>query len=326
MGTYRLILALLVLLSHVEMGINGYNPGVIAVISFFLLSGFVMTALIKRNYDRKDRILYFYLDRALRLFPQFLLYLFLTLILVLSADIKGPFLDDLNAFKIFLNTLMLPLGFYMYGLEHAVLIPQAWSLGLELTFYILIPLILIYKLEYASIFFSVFIFTLAYLGYIHTDHFGYRLIPGTLFIFLCGSLLYSAPNKVRYSILTFVYGYVFILFTALLRSQAEPVPYNTEVLAGFLIGLPVVVMLKNITPWKYDALLGNLSYGVFLNHFSLIYLFEFLGLNTKNYFTVIVLALVSMLLAWISFILVERPAIGLRKYFRSADPKKTRPF
>ena len=50
MGYYRLILALLVAASHAGLTFGRFNPGEIAVVSFFLLSGYVMTALIDRHY------------------------------------------------------------------------------------------------------------------------------------------------------------------------------------------------------------------------------------------------------------------------------------
>lgn len=48
MGAYRLLLALLVALSHMGVKFWGVNLGVVAVISFFIISGFVMTSLIER--------------------------------------------------------------------------------------------------------------------------------------------------------------------------------------------------------------------------------------------------------------------------------------
>ncbi len=67
MGAYRLLLAVLVAVSHMGKLFMGFNPGVVAVISFLLISGFVMTSLIERNYKAPEKIGRFYLDRALRL-------------------------------------------------------------------------------------------------------------------------------------------------------------------------------------------------------------------------------------------------------------------
>src|SRR4051812_4441983 len=72
LGTLRLVLALLVALSHANVKIGGLNPGVMSVVCFYLISGYVMTGLLRDHYSNVRRIPYFYLDRALRIFPQYL--------------------------------------------------------------------------------------------------------------------------------------------------------------------------------------------------------------------------------------------------------------
>jgi peptidoglycan/LPS O-acetylase OafA/YrhL len=50
LGTLRLVLALMVALSHVDVGVAGLNVGVVAVVTFYLISGYVMTGLPRRHY------------------------------------------------------------------------------------------------------------------------------------------------------------------------------------------------------------------------------------------------------------------------------------
>ena len=59
MGILRFILAILVLLSHTGVSLLGLNPGVMAVIVFYAISGYVMAALIKRHYAAPRRALSF---------------------------------------------------------------------------------------------------------------------------------------------------------------------------------------------------------------------------------------------------------------------------
>ena len=51
MGLLRLFLAYMVLLSHAGVRIATYNGGVVAVIGFYLISGYVMAGLLRRYYD-----------------------------------------------------------------------------------------------------------------------------------------------------------------------------------------------------------------------------------------------------------------------------------
>ena len=199
MGTYRLLLAVVVLLSHIGIVAGGHNQGVSAVVSFFLISGFAMTALIRRNYNSPKRIMAFYVDRIMRLFPQFLLYMVATTLLVVLAKPESPFLSGLTIWKALLNYAMLPLNFYMFGFGDALLMPQAWSLGLEACFYISIPILLVFDLEVIAFVLSLGVFLLACFGQINPDFFGYRLLPGTLFIFLCGSFIFQRKTLSRRS-------------------------------------------------------------------------------------------------------------------------------
>lgn len=84
---------------------------------------------------------------------------------------------------------ILPLGFYMFGVTLPEILPPAWSLGLEMCFYLLIPFLILYKMRGVAFTLSVTVFMGASLGYLDTDIYGYRLLPGVLFIFLGGSYL-----------------------------------------------------------------------------------------------------------------------------------------
>ena len=48
LGSLRLLLALAVAASHVDYRIAGLNPGVSAVVGFYLISGYVMAGLLQR--------------------------------------------------------------------------------------------------------------------------------------------------------------------------------------------------------------------------------------------------------------------------------------
>lgn len=78
-GTLRLILAVMVAISHVDIRAYGRNPGVVAVVCFFMISGFVMTGVIRSYYQ--DNKTMFYLDRLMRIYPQYLFFLGLTIIM-----------------------------------------------------------------------------------------------------------------------------------------------------------------------------------------------------------------------------------------------------
>ena len=321
MGSYRLLLAVLVLLSHAGVSVYGYNPGVVAVISFFLLSGYVMTILIGRHYSSPGRVTDFYLDRAARLFPQFLFYCAATGLLMATHHISSPFLGGCDATRIGMNLAMLPLGFFMskgLGLGHCLIIPQAWSLGLELCFYIVAPaIVLLPQASRLAVCGSVIVFLTAYIGLINTDTYGYRLLLGTFFIFSVGAA-FADRSWLGTKFPWIIWSCAVALFAIIhVAPPLLALSYNKEVLLGLIIGIPALGLLKSRQFSTLDEFLGNLSYGMFLNHFFCIWLIRFaFGLEiigVQHYFLLLVL---STAMALVSYYIIERPALRWRQALR----------
>jgi len=124
-GAYRLLLAVLVAISHMGKTFAGLNPGVMAVISFLIISGFVMTSLIERNYKAPGKIGLFYMDRALRLYPQFLFYFFVSCAVIHFLLPGTPQAAELTFRNIAASLPMVPLGFYMFGAAGSQILPPA---------------------------------------------------------------------------------------------------------------------------------------------------------------------------------------------------------
>lgn len=317
MGIYRIFLAVFVALSHMGFTFYGLNPGVTAVVSFLIISGFVMTALINRYYLKLSAVPAFYMDRMLRIQPQYLFYLIATAVCFYSIGISSPFLTKLNAETLALNALIIPANFYMFSFfDGRLMIPPAWSLGLEVCFYLVIPFLLIYRLRVPAFFLSVLFFMVAYYGVINTDWYGYRFLPGTLFIFLLGSFLHE-KSKGFILISTYILTCVFLVLT--LFFDFKKVPFNPEVLLGIVIGLPAVYWLSKVKLGRIDHALGNISYGLFLNHFLLIWIFQRFGIQEPNYWQAIGLIFLSFSLASLSYYLVERPAVNFRRKIRKHE-------
>ena len=190
-GYFRFFLATLVLLSHVGMNLNGFNPGVVAVVSFYMLAGYVVCKLLTKNFSAREPIyLPFYYERLLRILPNYFFVALLTLAFIAITGFGKPKLTFLSLFN---NALVIPLNYYIY-FDNSILtepkwwlIPPAWSLGAELQAYLVLPLVVYFRSM--KIIFSIssfVVFSLACVGILHTEHFGYRLLPGVLFIFILG--------------------------------------------------------------------------------------------------------------------------------------------
>lgn len=318
LGTFRLLLALLVALSHAGVAIAGFNPGVVAVVCFYLISGYVMTGLLRDHYPDVRRIPHFYLDRALRLLPQYLVIAGFTLLWFGLTGSRTAFLQHSPQWEdLFNNLILVPLNYFMFNeSDRFTLVPPAWSLGAEIQFYLLIPLLLIFRLRVLGLAVGLAVFMAAVWGHLHTDTFGYRLLPGVLVFFLLGSALHDArshQNKRGVAIVMAGMVLTTVLAVVLTRHGRLMMPYNPETLIGIVIGLPLLYWLGRLPQHSLDNRLGDLSYGVFLNHFLIQWMVvgQPTGLGQiAAYLTL------SLMLSMLTQRLVERPVLRWRRRLR----------
>jgi peptidoglycan/LPS O-acetylase OafA/YrhL len=115
--------------------------GWIGVQTFFVLSGFLMTGILaqaKQKYEAKDFFLTFQWRRALRIFPAYFGYLFF---------LAGVFWFTRQPASLpqvipFLSTLTLNIARLFPWYNHDQAYTHLWSLGVEMQFYLLWPLLI----------------------------------------------------------------------------------------------------------------------------------------------------------------------------------------
>ena len=315
LGYIRLFLATAVLFSHADVRVYGLNPGVTAVVIFYMLAGVVVTHLWQHVIPAgPGKLGRFYKDRVLRIAPLYLYAALLTLLFLLLTGYGAP---NYSPLALLYNLLVIPLNYYMY-IDSTVmsapawnLIPQAWSLGAELQAYILLPFALTYpRLRKALFGLSFAVYIAANLTYINADYYGYRLVPGVFFIFLLGSYLkesQSGERKVLTPLLLFVA--LTVVYGVFAGAGLFPAAYMKETLIGMLLGIPLITYAylssKNL---PYNRLMGSLSYGVFLTHFLVIWMLDYFGLaaqRTGLYWCLLLSA--TFAIAIIGVFLLEKP-------------------
>lgn len=137
-GSLRLLLAFLVVLSHLVGSTYLQHFGYYAVRAFFVLSGFLMTASLNDVYKFDFRR--FWSNRLLRLLPPYYIACLLTLaaVALLPAQAEafiGQWRADLLWRDAITDLVVLPL----HHMEpHYRLVPTAWSLAVELEMYLLL--------------------------------------------------------------------------------------------------------------------------------------------------------------------------------------------
>jgi peptidoglycan/LPS O-acetylase OafA/YrhL len=170
---------------------------------------------------------------------------------------------------------------------------------------------------------SLAVQALAWFGVLPTDAWGYRLLPGVLWVFMAGMALQRYRKSLRtLSIKTLCLLPLAIGLLALgLRQQAVlGTPYNAEVLLGCALGLPAI---QALTQWQaldnarfkvWDQRLGDLSYGIFLNHFLCMWVWGLTAPQTVADWCLLCGS--SIFLSYVTQRFLERPSVAWRQQRR----------
>ena len=153
-----------------------------------------------------------------------------------------------------------------------LLIPQAWTLGLEISFYLLAPLLFIKNRKYIYYVFIASIFIRIYLlqhGKFE-DPWNYRFFPSELALFMLGAMAYSIYKVIPFkanpelyeklgaAMLTITVGYM-LFFKNLASNYEFDKGIFYLMLASFM---PFIFYVSKNNRW--DQFIGNLSYPIYL--------------------------------------------------------------
>lgn len=328
-GYYRFILALMVTFSHIGVEIFSWgNIGPISVVGFYVLAGYVVTHLWVKVFDnKKQKLLYYYIDRLLRIYPLFLFVCLLSIAFLLLTQFGDP---DWKFSSLISTLTLLPLHYqWFYDItiltnpKQALILPS-WSLALECHVYLILPFVLKYKwIKYALVVLSLTIFLLANLSILDKFIYGYFLAPGVFFIFILGSCIYN-KNILKSNDLADKYfpplvviastlGLIFIEVELISRGG-----FQSEVLAGIIIAYVTTSLLSKFkNRIALNSVFGSLSYGLFLTHFLALWIYEvyfssiFMGSNL-NLLRVPMILLISIIISYIGYYFIDRPISNWR--------------
>lgn len=135
-----------VLLGHSWPGLF-QGAGIVGVIVFFVLSGYLITGVLVRDIERHRRIRYgrFYAHRAFRLLPALIAFLGVYAIVELTADVLGDRSKGIIGYTLlagfgYLKDLPLPF-------DVSMAIGPLWTLAVEEQFYLIWPALLVLALR-----------------------------------------------------------------------------------------------------------------------------------------------------------------------------------
>lgn len=293
-------------------------PGGLGVDVFFVISGFLITRILLKEYRRDGRIdlRAFYLKRALRLYPALLLacVAFIVFFVALRHALPIALLKVTGVALAYISNIWMTVtGTYIGHLSHT------WSLAMEEQFYLVWPILLLVLLRFRRP--EFFLAVLAAGGLAAWSLFGadqpYNpllkaggLLIGCLVAFLVERRTWQSPALAYLSVGLFVACAYLESVGAIGRDWTLPlvsltVPFLILHLA-FGRG-PLVRFFSS----RIFVHFGVLSYGLYLWHYMVLSALGMLGYKHGGTMTVIA-AVLTYAAAWLSFRFVESPILKLK--------------
>jgi len=327
MGILRLFLALSVIAGHANTTVFGFKGigAYYAVNFFFMISGFYMAMVLNEKYKDISPV-HFYKSRFFRLFPVY--YVGLILSLLVSFEVITSFYNQLSIgskfFFIFQNLFIFgqdlsysicakTITNHCAAAASLTINPPAWSLAVELGFYLIAPFIL--KSEKKTFFYIVVgcIYLLSInslvlpslpIGFLrdsilHT--FNYTSYASSFIFFGSGALAYHLNKKK-----TNLHYFAAILIIILLAFTETIMPFWHLL----FISLAIPVIFSYTAKNKLDRVVGELSYPAYILHFPILLFFRPIMPALQGKFEFIslgsIVTIVSCILGWFLYQFLEK--------------------
>lgn len=342
----RTVAFLVVFIAHA--GLGRLIPGGFGVTIFFFLSGYLITTLLRREYERSGTIRFknFYMRRILRIWPSFYIVLLLAMgISYLLSPEAGFTLQNLQAF---LAQSFHVANYYniSFGKQGMALGTEVyWSLAVEEHFYLLFPLLYIVLLrlglgprKQSFLFWGICLLVLLWrcLLVFAMGADSDRIFYGTdtrldSLLFGCALAVFGNPmldqeqqiSERRLKYFLFPLGLTLILCSLLYRSDAfrDTLRYSIQGIALYPIFITAIrfpdwVVFRPLN-WGWVRLMGILSYGLYLVHFMVL---QVLNLAMPGHGLLVYgigALLLSVGLAYTIYQFIEIPASKLKRQFTS---------
>lgn len=322
----RALAVLAVLASH--FGLHYFEGGYVGVDIFFVLSGFLITSIIKKKVD-EDKFSFkeFYFRRFLRIYPALVVTISLTLVVgyfvLLPNDLKNLGWSSVAANLSFSNLYFWQNMGYFDGAAIEKPLLHTWSLSVEEQFYILFPALFLLIARYCysylkTVFFVIFIVSLILAAWA-----AYEKPTASFFLpitraweLLVGSFLalhHLQIKNINSKKTVSLAGAIFIVISILGYSEQTVFPGISALLptigtAFLLVGVDrhssiIYSLLTN----RVALFVGQISYSLYLIHWPLIVLIQYFLMRMLSPIESLVAFVTCILLATAMWRIIEVP-------------------
>ncbi|AOV97399.1 hypothetical protein A9798_10820 [Edwardsiella hoshinae] len=325
----RALAIILVIVFHAGLGV--FPSGFIGVDIFFVISGFLITSIIKSDIENgKFSLARFYIRRAWRIQPALLATVIITCLVAIFFYLPDDFENTIKSAK---YTLLLTSNqFYSrittsYAAPNSetLLLLHTWSLSIEWQWYLILPLALSFASKYLStkgikltlLSGCVIFFILTnILSFVFPDK-NYYFFSSRIFEFMAGAALayINAPKSKNKKSLVRLFGILSLLALLFMGTRSDilagyPNYWSLAVCLSTSLLIYIgkfsnngVSRLLSSTPLVF---IGSISYSLYLWHWPVFSFAHYVGWLQGTPSRLLGIAF-SFVLALLSYYLIETP-------------------
>jgi len=295
--------------------------------------------MYERKYSKiKSTLKVFYISRIWRLLPVFYTFTILAIITGLITHhnllLKFNELDVLQK-KLFLTANLIVLGYA--NSKNPIIVP-AWSLDIEMQFYLVFPVLIYFlrnKKQWLIAVTALFFLTMVFILVSHQTYLS-KTVINYLFLFFIGVIVYyfnikpgKLVEKVSLLILLLVFATHLLVPSLLVKARDNSGEYYAVLsLVMILMATPALINSVHNQTNKFDKFLGEMSFTIYLSHWVWIVPYNALILNASKAARVPYVAgflVITLLSSYIVYRFIDRPSEKLRHNWIKKQALKTEP-
>ncbi|MEO8112337.1 MAG: acyltransferase [Ginsengibacter sp.] len=326
-GLVRFILATLVVFYHLNRSIFF---GYFAVGCFFILSGYWIALMFEKKYSKKVKTLkVYYISRLWRLLPVF--YTFTILGLIVNFHFNSISFDNLDKHQK-VGAIISNIIIFGYSNLNAKILVPAWSLDVEMQFYLILPLLAyVIKSNKRLLYGITLFFFIIALFLIYINH---AVLISTsltyLYLFFIGVIAYHfkiSPGikleKISLAILVTIVAIQYsVPSLASYYRDGDSKYYVVLSLVLILFAIPSLLNSVHKESNKKDRYLGEMSFLIYLSHWVWFGPYNLLikgGTKFERIPYALGFLLVTFLSAYLVYKFIDRPSEILRHKWINAQ-------
>lgn len=321
MGVVRFLLAISVLSIHTDynLGLSRFGEA-LAVNTFFIISGFYMALILTEKYvGRNGSYRLFITNRFLRIYPVYWVILASTILIATLHSSRLPYSSLAGVIS---DVTLLARTDYLSinaATTNTPLVTPAWTLIVELTFYLFAVFFVRLKTRYIigiAVLSFVVRYGIAYYEMLHHTYQKTGFLPACLVFFMLGILSYRLYSRLKLKQLdrrlTVSLLIIMVLLTVFYYQIPSIISYHRFELKEWLYYIsftafaPFCFLLLRSN--AIDRFIGELSYPIHIAHFLVVdILVNYLKIGSGTWYVFVMASAVTIIVSLVLVQCIDKP-------------------